>query len=208
MFFIGMCSSYICENIQSIFLLDNTDIGMFVTLKIAFNTRELYHPNDSNGSAEASDESSAGRSCCKEKIETQRYAISEIIFDNFDNFLHRTNFYHVYKNVYLFVKDNASAHQENNETLELDLLGEGEESGELMPGKSLVFAVLEVCLCLLVRQIPALNPNPDGATAILSQKGYASSEKSGKLIASSLSIMESLPTLCSPQGIFIKPLCN
>ncbi|KAG5327693.1 HTR5B protein, partial [Pseudoatta argentina] len=97
-------------------------------------------------------------------------------------------------------KDNASAHQENNETLELDLLGEGEENGELTPGKSLVFAVLEVCLCLLVRQIPALNPNPGGATAILSQKGYVSSEKSGQLIALSLSIMESLPTLCSPQG--------
>lgn len=85
--------------------------------------------------------------------------------------------------------------------LELDLLGEGEESGELMPGKSLVFAVLEVCLCLLVRQIPALNPNPDGATAILSQKGYVPSDESGKLISSSLNIMESLPTLCSPQGM-------
>lgn len=100
--------------------------------------------------------------------------------------------------------DNASAHQENNETSELDLLGEGEENGELTPGKSLMFAVLEVCLCLLVRQIPALNPNPGGATAILSQKGYVPSEKSGKLIASSLNIMESLPTLCSPQGIFAK----
>jgi len=80
-------------------------------------------------------------------------------------------------------------------------LGEGEESGELTPGKSLVFAVLEVCLCLLVRQIPALNPNPGGATAILSQRGYIPSEESGKLIALSLNIMESLPTLCSPQGI-------
>lgn len=112
------------------------------------------------------------------------------------------------KNVCLFVIDNASTHQENNEMSELDLLGEGEESGELTPGKSLMFAVLEVCLCLLVRQIPALNPNPGGATAILSQKGYVPSEKSGKLIASSLNIMESLPTLCSPQGSLAKYLCN
>jgi len=112
------------------------------------------------------------------------------------------------KKCIFFVIDNASAHQENNETSELDLLGEGEESGELTPGKSLVFAVLEVCLCLLVRQIPALNPNPGGATAILSQKGYVPSEKSGKLIASSLNIMESLPTLCSPQGILAKRLHN
>ncbi|XP_014481449.1 PREDICTED: HEAT repeat-containing protein 5B isoform X3 [Dinoponera quadriceps] len=98
------------------------------------------------------------------------------------------------------LKDDTPTQQESNETLELDLLGEGEENGELMPGKSLVFAVLEVCLCLLVRQIPALNPNPGGATAILSQKGYMPSEESGKLIALSLNIMESLPTLCSPQG--------
>lgn len=83
---------------------------------------------------------------------------------------------------------------------EVDLLGEGEESGELMPGKSLVFAVLEVCLCLLVRQIPALNPNPGGATAILSQRGYLASDESGKLIAAALTVMEILPTLCSPTG--------
>lgn len=102
-----------------------------------------------------------------------------------------------------FITDDTPTQQESNEILELDLLGEGEESGELTPGKSLVFAVLEVCLCLLVRQIPALNPNPGGATAILSQKGYVPSEESGKLIALSLNIMESLPTLCSPQGIIM-----
>ncbi|XP_034187118.1 HEAT repeat-containing protein 5B isoform X2 [Osmia lignaria lignaria] len=94
----------------------------------------------------------------------------------------------------------APAHDESNEIQEVDLLGEGEENGELIPGKSLVFAILEVCLCLLVRQIPALNPNPAGTTAILSQKGYIPSEESGKLIAAALNIMESLPTLCSPQG--------
>lgn len=60
-----------------------------------------------------------------------------------------------------------------------------------------------MCLCLLVRQIPALNPNPGGTTAILSQKGYMPSEESGKLIAAALNIMESLPTLCSPQGKYL-----
>lgn len=82
----------------------------------------------------------------------------------------------------------------------MDLLGEGEDTAELIPGKSLVFAVLEVCLCLLVRQIPALNPNPDAATAILSQRGYLPSEESGRLIASALTVMEALPNLCSPSG--------
>lgn len=94
----------------------------------------------------------------------------------------------------------ASHNEEGKENPELDLMGEGDEKGELIPGKSLVFAVLEVCLCLLVRQIPALNPNPGGTTAILSQRRYTPSEKSGKLIASTLSVMEILPNLCSPAG--------
>ncbi|KAG7212607.1 hypothetical protein KM043_012898 [Ampulex compressa] len=98
------------------------------------------------------------------------------------------------------LKELSPMHQESNETLEVDLLGEGEESGELVPGKSLVFAILEVCLCLLVRQIPALNPNPGGATAILSQRGYVPCEESAKLISLALNIMESLPVICSPQG--------
>ncbi|KAF4532737.1 hypothetical protein B566_EDAN011929 [Ephemera danica] len=41
---------------------------------------------------------------------------------------------------------------------ELTALGEGEDSGDLTPGRSLVFAALEVTLCMLVRQLPALNP--------------------------------------------------
>ncbi|XP_012280989.1 HEAT repeat-containing protein 5B isoform X2 [Orussus abietinus] len=98
------------------------------------------------------------------------------------------------------LKELAPSNQEVDQVHELDLLGEGEDSGELPPGKSLVFAILEVCLCLLVRQIPALNPNPGGMTAILSQRKYAPSEESGRLIASALGVMETLPKLCSPQG--------
>ena len=90
--------------------------------------------------------------------------------------------------------------EETKELPELDLLGEGEENGELTPGKSLMFAVLEVCLCLLVRQIPALNPNPGGATAIVCQRRYTSSEESDKLISTALGVMEILPNLCSPAG--------
>ena len=100
----------------------------------------------------------------------------------------------------LKIKELVPANQETKDLMELDLLGEGGESGELVPGKSLVFAMLEVCLCLLARQIPALNPNPEGATAILSHRGYTPSEENGKLIASALNVMEALPALCSPQG--------
>ncbi|XP_043289102.1 HEAT repeat-containing protein 5B isoform X2 [Venturia canescens] len=98
------------------------------------------------------------------------------------------------------LKELVPANQEARDIVELDFLGEGGETGELVPGKSLVFALLEVCLCLLVRQIPALNPNPEGATAILSHRSYAQTEENGKLIAAALNVMEALPTLCSPKG--------
>lgn len=125
------------------------------------------------------------------------YVKSKIIFAKYISMQILYLFFFFFK----YIIDTTSMNEENNEMSETDLLGEGKESGELVPGKSLVFAILEVCLCLLVRQIPALNPNPGGATAILSQKGYVPSEESGKLISLSLNIMESLPTLCSPQGI-------
>lgn len=82
---------------------------------------------------------------------------------------------------------------------EVDLLGEGGENGIIAPGKSLVFAVLEVCLCLLVRQLPALSPSPN-ATIITALRLSQSFEDSGKLIAIALSSMESLHKLCSPNG--------
>ncbi|XP_060537015.1 HEAT repeat-containing protein 5B isoform X2 [Cylas formicarius] len=78
-------------------------------------------------------------------------------------------------------------------------LGEGLESGELIPGKSLVFAVLEVCLCLIIRQLPSLSPTPN-STIINSLKVMQSSEESGQLLASAISCMENLHKLCSPKG--------
>ncbi|KAJ8955466.1 hypothetical protein NQ318_003566 [Aromia moschata] len=74
---------------------------------------------------------------------------------------------------------------------DVDMLGEGGESGKLVPGKSLVFAVLEVCLCLLIRQLPALSPSPNSTI---------SCEQSGQLLAASFSCMENLHRLCSPKG--------
>ena len=91
------------------------------------------------------------------------------------------------------------ANQESRVSQEVDLLGEGGNTGEIIPGQSLVFAVLEVCLCLLVRQLPALNPTP-GPTPIVRQHCFAPTEESGQLIAAALTSMETLPRLCSPQG--------
>ncbi|CAH0385852.1 unnamed protein product [Bemisia tabaci] len=79
-----------------------------------------------------------------------------------------------------------------------DSFGEGSESGELQPGKSLVFAVLEVCSCLLAKQLPALNFVP-----ILSNSIKPAQPPSGlfsMLMTSVLQIIEKIPRLCSPQG--------
>lgn len=88
---------------------------------------------------------------------------------------------------------------EDSNTLNVDLLGEGGDAGTITPGKSLVFAVLEVCLCLIVRQLPVLSPSPNSAivtTLRISQPV----EDSNRLIAAALSCMENLHKLCSPKG--------
>ncbi|XP_023717362.1 HEAT repeat-containing protein 5B isoform X2 [Cryptotermes secundus] len=98
------------------------------------------------------------------------------------------------------IKEMVPANQESRATQEVDLLGEGGSTGEIIPGQSLVFAVLEVCLCLLVRQVPALNPLPGPTPIVRQHHTLHFTEESGQLIAAALSCMECLPRLCSPQG--------
>lgn len=83
---------------------------------------------------------------------------------------------------------------------DLDLLGEGGENGDISPDNSLVFAVLEVCLCLLVRQLPALSPTPNSSIIVNSMRVIQNSVESGRLIAAAISTMENLHKLCSPKG--------
>lgn len=91
----------------------------------------------------------------------------------------------------------------------LDLLGEGGESGDIVPGQSLVYAVLEVCLCLFARQIPTMNPSKsmrltnEHLQNQLKNNGNGTlqiSEDSGMLIAGALQCLEQLTQLCSPKG--------
>ncbi|XP_063929374.1 HEAT repeat-containing protein 5B isoform X4 [Zophobas morio] len=93
----------------------------------------------------------------------------------------------------------SSNNQQESSTADIDLLGEGGECGDILPGKSLVFSVLEVCLCLLVRQLPSLSPSPN-STIVNSLRIMQTPDESGRLIAASLSCMENLHKLCSPQG--------
>ncbi|XP_055983168.1 HEAT repeat-containing protein 5B [Sorex fumeus] len=76
-------------------------------------------------------------------------------------------------------------------------LGEGGDSGGLVPGKSLVFATMELLMFLLVRHLPQLSaktsPSRAGTRAQLS-------EESARLVAATVAILSDLPSLCSPAG--------
>ncbi|XP_035692964.1 HEAT repeat-containing protein 5B-like [Branchiostoma floridae] len=80
-------------------------------------------------------------------------------------------------------------------------VGEGGDSGDIVPGKSSVFAALEVCLCVLIRQIPALNPSMP-APAQLQNGGQRRGlgEEANQLVSAAVAIMADLPELCSPKG--------
>ncbi|NXP44637.1 HTR5A protein, partial [Heliornis fulica] len=78
--------------------------------------------------------------------------------------------------------------------------GEGKDTGGLVPGKSLVFATLELCVCILVRQLPQLNPKLTCSPAVQSGKHLLLSEDGSRLVAAALLILSDVPTICSPEG--------
>ncbi|XP_033625996.1 HEAT repeat-containing protein 5B-like [Asterias rubens] len=93
------------------------------------------------------------------------------------------------------IKDETSEAKSNGTVQE-----EGGESGEIIPGASVVFATLEVCLCLLVRQLPALNPTVSSAIIQSYTKHAGLSDEASDLISTTVAIMAGLPELCSPAG--------
>ncbi|XP_033164377.1 HEAT repeat-containing protein 5B isoform X2 [Drosophila mauritiana] len=92
----------------------------------------------------------------------------------------------------------------------------GERHGEddsMQPGSSHVYAILEVCLCLFVRQIPTMNPTRQGAGGSGLQLDFAYAkmatgssffsllgDENGLLVASGLQCVEQLLDLCTPKG--------
>ncbi|XP_012580101.1 PREDICTED: HEAT repeat-containing protein 5A isoform X2 [Condylura cristata] len=78
--------------------------------------------------------------------------------------------------------------------------GEGKDTGGLVPGKSLVFATLELCVCILVRQLPELNPKLTGSPGIKAAKPQMLSEDGSRLVSAALVILSELPAVCSPEG--------
>nr|XP_015097483.1 HEAT repeat-containing protein 5A isoform X2 [Vicugna pacos] len=78
--------------------------------------------------------------------------------------------------------------------------GEGKDTGGLVPGKSLVFATLELCVCILVRQLPELNPKLTGSPGVKAAKPQLLSEDGSRLVSAALVILSELPAVCSPEG--------
>ena len=56
-------------------------------------------------------------------------------------------------------------------------LGEGGEDGVLEPGHTVSFAVLEVCVCLLVRYFPDISPRAAQSSSVIAMQVRAESDE-------------------------------
>ncbi|KAK5857880.1 hypothetical protein PBY51_011093 [Eleginops maclovinus] len=79
--------------------------------------------------------------------------------------------------------------------------GEGRDTGGLIPGHSLVFGALELCLCVLVRKLPQLSPKLAG-TSPTGPGGsvWSLTDSDCQLVSSALCVLSELPSICSPEG--------
>ncbi|XP_076604038.1 HEAT repeat-containing protein 5A isoform X2 [Chaetodon auriga] len=79
--------------------------------------------------------------------------------------------------------------------------GEGRDTGGLIPGRSLVFGALELCLCVLVRKLPQLSPKLAG-TSPTGPGGsvWRLTDSDCHLVSSALCVLSELPSVCSPEG--------
>ncbi|XP_053731194.1 HEAT repeat-containing protein 5B isoform X1 [Synchiropus splendidus] len=80
------------------------------------------------------------------------------------------------------------------------VLGEGGEAGDLVPGKSLVFAAMELLVFILVRHLPQLNTRVTESPSHAAAKTQRLPEESLRLVANAVAILAELPSLCSPAG--------
>ncbi|XP_054653928.1 HEAT repeat-containing protein 5B isoform X2 [Dunckerocampus dactyliophorus] len=80
------------------------------------------------------------------------------------------------------------------------ILGEGGQSGELVPGSSLVFAAMELLVFILVRHLPQLNTRVKDSPSHVPMRPQRLPEESARLVANTVSILAELPSLCSPAG--------
>ncbi|XP_015248713.1 PREDICTED: HEAT repeat-containing protein 5B isoform X1 [Cyprinodon variegatus] len=79
-------------------------------------------------------------------------------------------------------------------------LGEGGDTGELLPGKSLVYAAMELLVFILVRHLPQLNSRVKESPSHAPLRPQRLPDESARLVANTVSILAELPSLCSPAG--------
>uniref|UniRef100_A0A665WIZ8 HEAT repeat-containing protein 5B n=1 Tax=Echeneis naucrates TaxID=173247 RepID=A0A665WIZ8_ECHNA len=97
----------------------------------------------------------------------------------------------------------AQDHLQRRRTSEKDsqsIQGEGGDTGELVPGKSLVFAAMELLVFILVRHLPQLNTRVKESPSHVPLRPQRLPEESARLVANTVSILAELPSLCSPAG--------
>ena len=87
----------------------------------------------------------------------------------------------------------------------MEQLGEGGADGRLPPHRSPAFALLEVCLCVLVRYYPDISPR--AARSVLAMQARSRAARAGQLspdqqglVARAVHILAGLVDLCSPAG--------
>ncbi|XP_053615269.1 HEAT repeat-containing protein 5B [Plodia interpunctella] len=109
----------------------------------------------------------------------------------------------LHANMQAKIKELAPSEAEDNSAIPQSVLevvhtlGEGGPTGDLPPGKSLVFAALELSVCLLVRRLPQLRPLK-AAGVIGTPRSFG--PHGDTLLIKALSAMGELPTLTSPHG--------
>ncbi|XP_022329177.2 HEAT repeat-containing protein 5B-like isoform X3 [Crassostrea virginica] len=98
------------------------------------------------------------------------------------------------------LETSTSSSSESMDISESGSLGDGGEEGDIIPEKSVVYAALEVCLCVISRQIPALNPSAPSTGFQVPTRLTKMSEDNCSLVASIVLILADLPNLCSKKG--------
>jgi len=86
-------------------------------------------------------------------------------------------------------------------------MGEGGESGVLTHEDSVTYAVLEVCVCVLVRYFPDISPRAAQSSSVLAMQARSRARSSSgltheqsELVSCCVQLLASLPTCCSPAG--------
>ncbi|XP_062375068.1 HEAT repeat-containing protein 5B isoform X2 [Sardina pilchardus] len=101
---------------------------------------------------------------------------------------------------HLQLQRSSSSVEEGEEKESAAALGEGGDSGELLPGKSLVFAAMELLVFILMRHLPQLNTRAGDSPSHPAYRPHSLTQEGTRLVAATVAILAELPALCSPAG--------